>query len=101
MTDIKKIKEMEEILNKNSKAVEEFRQALEKFKESQKDYKKLSDYYSSQEYMDDLDESNQGKIDPEISQGIFSEDLVYDLLGDNYYLAVDMLELATDIIKNN
>ena len=37
MTDIKKIKEMEEILNKNSKAVEEFRQALEKFKESQKD----------------------------------------------------------------
>ena len=51
--------------------------------------------------MRDLDESNEGKIDPQISQGIFSEDLVYDLLGDNYYLAVDMLELATDIIKNN
>ena len=51
--------------------------------------------------MDDLDKSNQGKIDPEISQGIFSEDLVYNLLGDNYYLAVDMLELATEIIKNN
>lgn len=101
MVDIKKIKEMEEILNKNSKAVKDFRKALEKFKESQKDYRKLSAYYSSEEYMRDLDESNEGKIDPEISQGIFSEDLVYDLLGDNYYLAVDMLELATDIIKNN
>lgn len=62
MADIKKIKEMEEILNKNSKAVEEFRQALEKFKESQKDYKKLSDYYSSQEYMDDLDESDRKSV---------------------------------------
>lgn len=101
MADIKKIKEMEEILNKNSKAVKDFRKALEKFKESQKDYRKLSAYYSSEEYMRDLDESNEGKIDPKISQGIFSEDLVYDLLGDNYYLAVDMLELATDIIKNN
>ncbi|MDU4378372.1 MAG: DUF4298 domain-containing protein [Anaerococcus vaginalis] len=101
MVDINKIKEMEEILNKNTKEVEDFRKALEKFKNSQKDYKKLSDYYSSEEYMKDLEESNQGKIDPEISQGIFSEDLVYDLLGDNYYLAVDMLELATEIIKNN
>ena len=101
MADINKIKEMEEILNKHSKEIEEFKKALEKFKESQKDYKKLSDYYSSQEYMDDYDESEKGNIDPEISQGIFSEDLVYDLLGDNYYLAVDMLELATEIIKNN
>lgn len=101
MADINKIKEMEEILNKNSKAVKDFRKALEKFKESQKDYRKLSAYYSSEEYMRDLDESNKGKIDPKISQGIFSEDLVYDLLGDNYYLAVDMLELATEIIKNN
>ncbi|MDU7163858.1 MAG: DUF4298 domain-containing protein [Anaerococcus vaginalis] len=101
MADINKIKEMEEILNKNSKAVKDFRKALEKFRESQKDYRKLSAYYSSEEYMRDLDESNKGKIDPKISQGIFSEDLVYDLLGDNYYLAVDMLELATDIIKNN
>lgn len=101
MADINKIKEMEEILNKNSKAVKDFRKALEKFRESQKDYRKLSAYYSSEEYMRDLDESNKGKIDPKISQGIFSEDLVYDLLGDNYYLAVDMLELATYIIKNN
>ncbi|EEU12606.1 DUF4298 domain-containing protein [Anaerococcus vaginalis] len=101
MADINKIKEMEEILNKNTKEVEDFRKALEKFKNIQKDYKKLSDYYSSEEYMKDLEESNKGKIDPEISQGIFSEDLVYDLLGDNYYLAVDMLELATKIIKNN
>lgn len=101
MADINKIKEMEEILNKHSKEIEEFKKALEKFKESQKDYKKLSDYYSSQEYMDDYDGSEKGNIDPKISQGIFSEDLVYDLLGDNYYLAVDMLELATEIIKNN
>ena len=51
MADINKIKEMEEILNKNTKEVEDFRKALEKFKNSQKDYKKLSDYYSSEEYM--------------------------------------------------
>ena len=64
MVDINKIKEMEEILNKNTKEVEDFRKALEKFKNSQKDFKKLSDYYSSEEYMKDLEESIQGKIDP-------------------------------------
>ena len=83
MTDIKKINEMEEILNKHGKDIEEFKVALDKFKQSQKDYKKLSDYYSSEEYIRDLQESNEGKIDPQISQGIFSEDSVYDLLGAN------------------
>ena len=52
MADINKIKEMEEILNKNTKEVEDFRKALEKFKNSQKDYKKLSDYYSSEDMLE-------------------------------------------------
>ncbi|MFR2716245.1 MAG: DUF4298 domain-containing protein [Anaerococcus obesiensis] len=63
--------------------------------------KNYPDYYSSEEYMKDLEESNQGKLIRKLAKEFFQKIWFYDLLGDNYYLAVDMLELATEIIKNN
>ncbi|MDY3005978.1 MULTISPECIES: DUF4298 domain-containing protein [Anaerococcus] len=99
--NIKKIKDMEEILVSHRKIIDDFNDALDKFKESQKYYEKLSNYYSSSAYMDDLEESNQTEISPNISQGIYSEDLVFDLIGDNYQTAVKMLEIGLDIIKKH
>lgn len=101
MADIKKIEKMEDILQNHQKELEEFNMALDKFIKAQKDYEKLSSYYSSSEYMDDLEKSNKGEIDPSISQGIFSEDLVFDLIGENYHMAVKMLDTATNIIKRH
>ena len=101
MKDIKKIEKMEDILKKHRKELEDFNQALDKFKKAQEDYNKLSKYYSSSDYMNDLEKSNKGEIDPSISQGIFSEDLVFDLIGENYQTGIKMLEIATDIIKNH
>lgn len=101
MANIKKIQEMEKILENHRKSLDDFDKALDSFKESQKEYQKLSDYYSSSEYMSDLEDSNEGKIDPNISQGIYSEDLVFDLIGDNYQTAVKMLDIGLDIIKKH
>lgn len=101
MADINKIKEMENILKNHRKALDDFNKALDDFRESQVDYKKLSDYYSSSEYMDDLAKSNEGEIDSSISQGIYSEDLVYDLIGDNYQTALEMMDIGLDIIKKH
>lgn len=101
MVDIKKVIEMENILNKHGEIIEEFNRVLDKFKESQKDYRKLIAYYSSSEYMKDLEDSDLGKIDPNIKQGIYSQDLIYNLLGDNYQTAIKMLDIGLDIIKNN
>ena len=31
--------------------------------------------------------------------GVLSEDAVFDLFGENFNIAIEMLELATDVIK--
>lgn len=101
MNSYKHIEEMEKILNNHKKILEDFNKNLEIFKKSQEDYKKLSDYYSSNKYFEDLEDDEKGLIDEKIPRGVLSEDAVFDLIGENYWTAVKMLEIATDIIKTN
>lgn len=96
----KRVAEMEEALNKSNKVIEEFRAALEKFENERESIKKLSKYYT-EKWMDDYNLAENGEIDPEMPQGVLSEDALYDMLGDNYYLGLDLLKLATDIITND
>ena len=49
--------------------------------------------------MKDYEASNKGEIPDDIIQGILTEDAIYDLLGDNYFMAKDLLNLANDIIQ--
>lgn len=60
MDPVKRISEMEKILNDHNDLIEELRAAIEKFADHQEEYMKLSNYYSSQEYFDDL-EIRQGR----------------------------------------
>ena len=90
-----------EIYENHKKELEAFKKSLEDFQKSYVEYRKLVEYYDSKQFMEDFDKSNNGEIDPEINQGILTEDAIYDLIGDNYYLAIDLLTMATDMIKNN
>ena len=99
MDPIKRISEMEKILNDHNDLIENLREAIEKFADHQDEYRKLSDYYSSESYFEDLERYDSGEIPEDLPCGVLSEDAVFDLFGENYNVAIDMLELATEVLK--
>lgn len=98
---VKNIVEMEERLDKIQAAVDEAQAAIDKLKSLSDEMELLRNYYIDGEWTDDFDAHNEGKIAQDIKCGVLSEDAVYNLLTDNYSLAIDMLETATEMIKNH
>lgn len=74
---------------------------LDQLENDREDFNKLVEYYYSDQFKKDYDDSNEGKIDSSINQGILSEDAIYDLMGDDYYLALRFLDLANKMIQQN
>lgn len=72
---------------------------LDQLDKDREDFDKLVEYYYSEQFKKDFDDSNEGKIDPTINQGILTEDAIYDLMGDDYYLALRFLDLANRMIQ--
>ena len=72
---------------------------LDQLDKDREDFDKLVEYYYSEQFKKDFDDSNEGKIDPSINQGILTEDSIYDLMGDDYYLALRFLDLANRMIQ--
>ncbi|WP_073997709.1 DUF4298 domain-containing protein [Anaerococcus urinomassiliensis] len=98
--DYKHIDQYTKIYEDHKELIENLAKSLEEFKDHQKELNKLEKYYYSEEFMKDYDASNKGEIPDDIIQGILTEDAIYDLLGDNYFMAKDLLDLANDIIQD-
>lgn len=92
--------ELTNIYENHKKLTDKLSSALQEFKDHQKELEKLEKYYYSEDFMKDYDASNKGEIPSGINQGILTEDAIYDLLGDNYYMAREMLDLANYIIQD-
>lgn len=98
--DYNHVVEMTEIYEEHKKLLDKLGSSLEEFKNHQKEVEKLEKYYYSEKFMEDYDASNKGEIPDDINQGILTEDAIYDLLGDNYYMARELLDLANYIIQD-
>lgn len=96
---IERIQRMEDYLNDYAKTLEDTKKAVDRLKEYQESYIQLRDYYSSQAYFDDLDLSNQADFPSDLPCGVLSEDAVYDLLDEHFQMGVELLEIATKMIK--
>ena len=96
---IQRIQRMESHLNDYAKTLEDTKKAVDRLKENQESYIQLRDYYSSQAYFDDLDLSNQADFPTDLPCGVLSEDAVYDLLDEHFQMGVELLEIATKMIK--
>lgn len=96
---IKRVKEMERILGEQNDLLEKANKVIDEFDSKRKEYIKLRDYYSSQEYFDDLKLDKEGKFPKDMTTGVFSEDLVYNLLGEYFNTGVKMCESGLDAIK--
>ena len=96
MDDVKRITEMEEILDETRQALEVLHEALDRMEELQDDMGQLFAYYGSEVWFEDLER----ELPPDTKAGVLSEDLVYDAITDARDTAFRMLEIGTDILKN-
>ena len=93
--DKNRISKMEEYLDLTNKNIKELKRSINKFKKNKKKIYELSNYYGSNDWHTDRE-----NFDNSIKAGILSEDLPYDTLIELHSLAIDLISLGTDILKN-
>lgn len=101
MEQTERIMEMEICLDASEKAIQELSEALSAFEAVQPQYRKLSDYYGSDQWMQDYADDEAGKLPRDLKRGVLSEDAVYDLITENRELLVRMLRLVTSTLEND
>ncbi len=101
MEQIERIREMESCLDASEKAIRELSEALSAFEEVQPLYRKLSDYYGSDRWIQDYEDDEAGKLPRDLKRGVLSQDAVYDLITENRELLVRMLRLVTGALESD
>ena len=101
MDQIDRINKYEYILNNSNQIIKNLEKTINDLNNIQSDIKSLNDYYGSSEWYQDIDDDKLGLLPKDINKGILSEDAIYNLLMNNKEIAIDMLEVATNILKNN
>ena len=96
---IKRVEEMENIMDKLADIFMELNMVLDKLEENLTDYKKLDEYYSSENWFLDVEDFNNGVLPQDLKCGVLSEDGAYNLFGENYELAIRMVELAAKMLR--
>ena len=83
MSQIERIKNMEEKFNKSQSAIKELNKALKEYTKVQESIRELAAYYSSIEWKKDFQDDEKGKLPKDLKRGVLSEDGIYNLLDDN------------------
>ena len=94
--NIQRITEMEGYLNECTEATEGLTAQLDRMEELRGHMTSLFEYYGSEDWYED----REGELPEDVAAGVLSEDLVYDQIMAARDAAFQMLELATDILKN-
>ena len=100
MEQIERIKHFESLLDGVAPVLENLEDALDAFDGIQDDVKELSAYYESDEWRDDFEADEAGKLPADLKRGVLSEDGIYDVLSDHYALTVRLLDSVSTILKN-
>ena len=82
MTQIDRIKEMEEILDEAAPTVEVLCTALEAYEKMYEKIRRLDAYYTGGQWRRDYQADEQGKLPADLKRGVLSQDAVYNLLAD-------------------
>ena len=88
MEQIERIQHYETLLDRIVPVLENLEEALDAFDGIQEDVKELSAYYESDEWRDDFEADDAGKLPKDLKRGVLSEDGIYDVLSDHYALTV-------------
>jgi len=96
---IKRVEQMEKIMDKSADIFRGLNMVLDKLEENLSDYKKLDEYYSSENWFLDVEDFNNGVLPQDLKCGVLSEDGAYNLFGENHELAIRMVEIAAKMLR--
>ncbi len=101
MKQTERIRQMEERFDRVSAAQKALEEALEAYKNSLNDYKKLENYYIGGNWMKDYEADEAGKLPKDLKRGVLSEDGLYDLLTSHDELKAELAETAAFLIRKD
>ena len=99
MTQIERITHYETLLNEAEDALSLLGDALEAYHAVQEKIRELDDYYGSDEWRQDFEDDEAGKLPSDLPRGVLTEDGIWDVLTDERELNELMLEYASEFIR--
>lgn len=99
MKQIERIKQMEQWMDTASEAVKELEAALDKFTVAQEAIAVLSEYYGSEDWLQDFNDDEEGRLPKNLKRGVLSEDGIWNLLTECRELNVRMSKMVTEVLK--
>lgn len=93
---IKRIRRMEQALNRSAAALAALGEALESYEAVRDSIAALRDYYTGPLWRRDFEDDSKGLIPKDLPRGVLSEDALYDLLTENDRLMRQLRALARD-----
>ena len=100
MEQIERIRHFEMLLDRVAPVLGNLEEALDAFDGIQEDVQELSGYYESDEWREDFEADEAGRLPLELKRGVLSEDGIYDVLSNHYALTVRLLDTVSTILKN-
>ena len=101
MDQIERIKAMEEHLGKASQAVKALSEALDLYTEAMESIETIDDYLVSDEWQQDFNDSEAGKLPKDLKCGVLSEDGIWDVVDSSRELNCQMLEIVSTMLRNS
>lgn len=90
----RRIEEMEARLNSLIEVNREMEKALTGFLMVRRDVEELNAYYTGEEWKQDRQDDEEGKLPADLKRGVLSEDGIYNALSDYEALADSLCETA-------
>lgn len=93
------ISEFEKNLEFQLNVLENLENVLNTMKKSLVEYEKLVEYYYSDQRDKDLEADQKGEIPKNLKRAVLSEDEIYNMMISYRENAIEMLEIATAMLK--
>lgn len=100
MNQIERIEHFEKIFDETTAALKTLSDAVEKYSDVQEKYFELMKYYG-EEWRQDYEDDEAGKIPKDLKRGVLSQDGVYNLIEKHRELQMKILEIFADILRKN
>ena len=93
------IDRMSKLLMNRQKLLNKLEAVLNELDASSEELKELSEYFISDQRMNDIEDDENGEIPDSINRAVLSEDELYNMLEDNHDVALHMMESAAGMLK--